>query len=61
MSEQSLMNMTLSDLQQRNNLFLTEINREKKLKTESISTLEEIEKSQQKMHMLDMDEGQSEH
>lgn len=36
----SMMNMTLSDLQQRNNLFLTEINKGKKLKTESISTLE---------------------
>lgn len=36
------MNMTLSDLQQRNNLFITEINKNKKLNSESISTLSEI-------------------
>ena len=51
--------MTLSDLQERNNLFLTEINKDKKLKTESISTLEEIEKSKHKMQRLEEDEDRS--
>ena len=47
------MNMTLSDLQQRNNLFITEINKNKKLNSESISTLSEIQKTQQRLQDLE--------
>ena len=52
------LSMTLSDLRDRNNLFLTEIG--KGLRTEGISALESIDKSQQRTAGVEKNEDEDE-